>query len=270
MLRREHHVGRAKERIRPGGVDGDPVAGGGIEDHLRTGGFADPVALHLLDAFRPVEIVEVVEQPLGVFGNPQHPLLHRAALHRMVAAFTAPVDHLFVGEHGSERRAPVDRHLVEVGQPLLVKLHEDPLGPLEVVRIGGVDLAIPVIAEAERLDLTAEVVDVLLRGHRRMGSSLHGVLFRGQPERIPPHRMKHVEVAHPLVAAEDVGRGVPLGMADVQPRPGGIGEHIQRVEFRPFVKIDRPERVVLLPVLLPFLFNRGKIVFACHIPPVLR
>ena len=270
MLRREHHVGRAEQRVRPGGVDGDPVFGGGFEDHLRAGGFADPVALHLLDSLRPVQLVEVVEQPLGVFGDPEHPLLHRTPLHRMVAAFAAPVDHLFVGEHGPQRRTPVDRHFVEVGQPLFVELHEDPLGPLEVVRIGGVDLAIPVIAEAERLDLAAEVVDVLLRGHRRMGSGLDGVLFRGQSERVPPHRMKHVEIAHPLVAAEDVGRGVSLGMADVQPRPGGIGEHIQRVELRPGVEIDRPERVVLLPVLLPFLLDRGKIVFACHIPPVLR
>ena len=35
---------------------------------------ADPVALHLLDRRGPVDVVEVLEQALGVGGDPQHPL----------------------------------------------------------------------------------------------------------------------------------------------------------------------------------------------------
>ena len=68
---------------------------------------------------------------------------------------------LFVGEHGAELGAPVDRDLGLVGEPALEQLQEDPLRPAEVVGIGGVDLARPVVAEAEHLELAAEGGDVL-------------------------------------------------------------------------------------------------------------
>src|SRR3712207_7301746 len=47
---------------------------------------SDPVALHLLDRVRPVQPVEVGQQPLGVGGDPHHPLGQRAPEHREVAA----------------------------------------------------------------------------------------------------------------------------------------------------------------------------------------
>ena len=50
-----------------------------------------------------------------------------------------------------------------VSQTVLVQLQEDPLGPLVVLGVGGVDLAIPVKGEAQRLELAAEMVHVLLR-----------------------------------------------------------------------------------------------------------
>jgi hypothetical protein len=41
----------------------------GVEDHLGAlARFADPVALHHLDALRPVDGVQVVDQLLGVVG----------------------------------------------------------------------------------------------------------------------------------------------------------------------------------------------------------
>src|SRR5690625_3574116 len=89
------------------------------------------------------------EQPIGVFRDAEHPLAHRAPDYRVAAALALAVDHLFVGEDRPERRAPVDRHLVDVGEAALVQLQEDPLRPLEVVRIGGIDLAIPGVRKAE-------------------------------------------------------------------------------------------------------------------------
>ena len=82
---------------------------------------ADPVALHQLDRLGPVEQVEVGEQAVGVRGDAQHPLLQRAAEHRVVAALAAAVGgDLLVREHGAERRAPVDRRLVEVREAVRV------------------------------------------------------------------------------------------------------------------------------------------------------
>ncbi len=81
----------------------------------------DPVALHRLDRLRPVEQVEVGEQPVGVRGDLQLPLLQGAAEHRMVAAVAAPVGGDFlVGQHGAERGAPVDDRLVEIRKPVRI------------------------------------------------------------------------------------------------------------------------------------------------------
>ena len=82
-----------------------------LDRELDVGALAatDPVPLHRLDRLGPVEQVEVGEQPVGVRGDAQHPLPHRPPVDRMVAALAAPVGgDLLVGEHGAQRRAPVD------------------------------------------------------------------------------------------------------------------------------------------------------------------
>ena len=236
VLWRKHHVRRAEKRVAAGGVDGYLFVGASAacqdtKVNQRAGGLADPVALHLLDALGPVERVEIPEKPLGVLGDLEHPLAHGLPDDRMVAALGPAVDHFFVRKYRAKRGAPIDRHLCDIGKPLLVELLEDPLRPAVVLGIGRVDLAVPVVAEAERANLLAETVDVLLRRYRGMGACLDGVLLGGKAERVPAHRMKDVEPLHPLVAAEDVRRGISLGMADVQPCARRIREHVEAVEF---------------------------------------
>ena len=82
------------------------------EAHRRARRAADPVALHQLDRLGPVERVEIVEQPVGVRGDAQHPLLQRTAVDREVAALAAAVGgDLLVGEHRAEPGTPVDRRV---------------------------------------------------------------------------------------------------------------------------------------------------------------
>ena len=179
----------------------------------------------------------------------------------MVAALGAAIDHLFVGEHRAEGGAPVHGHLGHVCEALLVELLEDPLRPFVVGWIGGVHLAVPVVGEAEHPDLLAETVDVLLRGDGGMRPRLHGILLGRQPESVPSHRMQDVEPFHPLVAAEDVGRGVTFWMTDVKPRSRGIREHVKAVELLLLVVVSVAlECLVLEPIRLPFLLNGGKVV----------
>jgi hypothetical protein len=148
-----------------------------VERDPRAHRAADPVALHLLDRLGPVDEVEVLDEAVGVGGDPQHPLPHRPPLDRVAAALALAVDHLLVREHGAERRAPVHRHLGEIGEPALVEAAEDPLRPLDVLRIGGVDLARPVVVEAERLELALERRDVLRGGLARVGAGLDRILL---------------------------------------------------------------------------------------------
>ena len=135
-----------------------------LEIDFRAFAAADPVALLFLDRLGPVDQLQIVQQPLGVGGDPQNPLAERAAVDVLVAfavAGAVGVD-LFVGEHGLAAFAPPDRHFGFVGEAFLEELEENPLRPFEVFGVGGVDFAVPVVGEAEHLDLAAERVDVLL------------------------------------------------------------------------------------------------------------
>src|ERR1017187_4863875 len=86
---------------------------------------------------------------------------------------------------------------------------------------------------------------------------LNRVLFRRQAERIPAHRMKNIEAAHPLITRHDVGGGVTLRMADVQTGPAWIRKHVEYVELR-FGRIEiflawveRVKKLAFVPDGLP-------------------
>ena len=138
VLGGQHHVGGAEHGVRPGGEDPDR-AGRRRERDVRAGGPADPVALHQLHRGRPVQVVQILDQPVGVRGDPHHPLLQVALEDRVVAALAAPVGgDLLVGQHRTQSRAPVDRGLAHVGQPVIVhngaSLDVGQVGPGPAVR----------------------------------------------------------------------------------------------------------------------------------------
>ena len=193
-------------------------------------GAADPVALGGDDAVGPggLQVVQVVQQLLGVVGDLEVPLRQLALGHLGAAALAVTVDDLLVGQHGLVDRAPVDRALLAVGQPALAEAQEQPLGPAVVVRVGGVQGAAPVEAGAE-----------LLAGLRRDGDVGVGergrvlvVADRGvlgvQPEGVEPHRVQHLVALQPPVARDHVVQREDLGVAHVQVA-ARVGEHRQRV-----------------------------------------
>ena len=151
VLGGEHHIGGAKEGVRPGGVDHDGVAGGGLEGDLRAGGAADPVLLLGLDPLDEIQPVQIVDEALGVLGDLEHPLALLLADNGGAAALAHALHYLLVGQHALAGGAPVHRHGGLVGQAVLIELEEDPLGPLVVAGIGGVDLPAPVEGVAQHL-----------------------------------------------------------------------------------------------------------------------
>ena len=85
-------------------------------------GPADPVALHRLDLLGPVDVLQVVDEPVGVGRDPHVPLPQAALEHREVAALRAPVGgDLLVGQHGAQTRAPVHGRLGDVRQAVRVQ-----------------------------------------------------------------------------------------------------------------------------------------------------
>lgn len=123
---------------------------------------ADPVLLLGGNALDVVQTVQAVDQLVGVSGDFEHPLALDLVHHLAAAALAHAVDNFLVCQHTLAAGAPVDVHFLLVGQAMLVQLQEDPLGPLVVLGVSGVDLAIPVKGETQRLELLTEVIHILL------------------------------------------------------------------------------------------------------------
>ena len=95
-----------------------------------------------------------------------------------------------------------------------------------------------------------------------MLAGFDGVFFGGQAEGVEAHRVDDAAALHAGGAADDVGCGVALGVPDMQPVAAGVGEHIERVElFGAWLRHPRRgERLVLVPIRLPFGLDCGVVV----------
>ena len=233
-----------------------------LEVDVGADGAADPVALHPDDLLRPeaLELVEVVEQAVGVVGDLEVPL-RELLLHDLGAApLAAAVDDLLVGEHRLVVRAPVDRALLAVGQVALVQALEQPLVPAVVLRVAGVEDAGPVVGRAVLAEALLVLLDVRVGPLARLGAALDRGVLGGEAERVPADRVQHVVAAVTPEARDDVDVGVALGVTHVQVARG-VGEHAEHVLAGAGVLIAAgAERVGLGPARLPLLLDRVRVV----------
>ena len=271
-----------------------------VPDHIkinfRPRASADPVALQFLDAGRPVEAVEFSLQPIGVGGDPQHPLPQRDAHHWMAAAFAHAADHFLVGQHGAEGRAPVHRGFRLVGQtmsiavarhgrfallqaviwnrklgnrtaslrrrvkPSIEEHQKNPLRPPDVFGVGCGQFAAPVVAEAEHLELPPEGVNIPLGAFAGRRAGANCMLLRRQAEGIKPHWVHHTGALHPLKPRHDIGGSVALRMANMQAVAAGVGEHVEHIGLASPGQPGRGKCAVRFPPRLPLRFNARGLV----------
>ena len=227
----DDHVGRPEKRVRTRCEDGQRLRVAiEFKSDLSAFRLANPVLLEALGGVGPIDVVEAFDELIGVGGDAQDPLADRAALHGVTTAFGARafgrVVYFFVREHRTEGGAEPHGLLGDVSEAVAEEFKEDPLRPAEVVLVGRRQLAVPIDGEAEHLQLAAEVVDIATRLYGRVFAGRDGVLFGGQAERIPTHWVEDVEALGFLVAAQDVGCGIALGVADMEARAGRVGEHV--------------------------------------------
>ena len=263
VLRGDDHVGSAEQGIAAGGVHGQGVTRGGAEVDFRTVAAADPVLLLGGDALDVIQTVQAVDELVGIGGDLQHPLALHAVDDLAAAALAHAVDDFLVGQHALAAGAPVDVHFLLVGQTVLVQLQEDPLGPLVVFGVSGVDLAVPVEGEAQSLELLTEVIHVLLGDDGRVDVVLHGEVLGGQTEGIPAHRVEHVVAVLTALAAHHVQRGIAAGVAHMQTRARRIRELHEGIELGLFVVDLGMEGLFVLPHLLPLGLNGLVIILHC-------
>ena len=232
VLRREDEERRAEQRVGACGEDRivDPQLLA-AECHLGALGAADPVALHRLDVLGPLDRVEVVEQAVGVVGDPELPLLELLGLDLRAAALATTVDHLLVGQNGLVVRAPLDRGLLAVGQAVLVELQEDPLRPAVVPRLVGAELARPVDRDAPFAELALERGDRLVGRVARMLAAGDRVVLGREPEGVVAHRVQHAPASAAMEVRDRVADRVDLEVPDVR-LAAGVGQHLEHVRVR--------------------------------------
>src|SRR2546422_285937 len=214
----------------------------------------------LLGAGRQVDAVELLDEPIRVRGDAQHPLRHQPLLDRVAGLDVLPIVDFLVREHGAERGAEVHRHLGAIREPALEQELENPLRPLVVTGIARRQLARPVVREAELLELALEDGDVARGDDAGVNAVALGAPLGGKPEAVPAHDAEHVEAHHALRARDDVGGRVTPRVSDMQPVTGRVREHVEHVVLGPGAVGGRRERVLALPVLLPLAVERRVVV----------
>jgi hypothetical protein len=217
----------------------------------------------LMTLARPgaLELVEVIEQPVGVVGDLQVPLRELLLLgDRTPHRSQRPIDDLLVREHGLVVRAPVDPAVLAVGEALLEHLEEEPLVPLVVLGVARVQHAVPVERRGVQLHAALLLVDVLVGPRARVDAALDGRVLGRETERVPTDGVEHVEALLSPVASDDITEGVGLGMPHVQVA-GRIREHVEDVLARlRVVAIGGAEGLGLVPDRLPLLLHGVEVV----------
>ena len=191
MLRGDHGERGAEQGIGTGGVDLhvlDAVRGFDVEMHGSAVGFADPVALHELDLFRPVDAVKIFDQTVAVCGDAHGPLAQLTLEHREVTAFgLAFGGDLLIGEHRAQARAPVHRRLGDVCQAEVVE-HVGLLGFGQIIPLLACESRNLTLAGFELLHQRADRACAAL-GARRVGGILvvPGIVDAGEDPLGPTH-----------------------------------------------------------------------------------
>src|SRR5262245_35402865 len=123
MLRREHHISRAIERIGAGGENTNMrVVIGDLEINLRAFAAPNPISLEQLDSFGPIESLEFADQSFGIGSDAQHPLPHWLPNYRMSSDFAFAIDHFLIRQYCAELWAPVHRNFGNVREANRIRI----------------------------------------------------------------------------------------------------------------------------------------------------
>ncbi len=225
---------------------------------------ADPVALHDLDPVGPVELVEVVEQFLGVVGDAEEPLLEVALFDHIPASLARAVgQHLLIGQHRVAAGAPVDRGVGAIHQAGFEEPQEDGLRESHVFGIVAADLTTPVVDRPDALDAFLELGDALVGEDPWMHTRLDGCVLGREPEAVEAEGAQDGVALHGLVANEKVAEGVVAHVTHVR-RAARVRVHAEDVERRPGIVVVDLVGAFVLPAGLPLALGRLDVVGLGH------
>ena len=227
MLGRYGNISRAHQGIRPSGKYRQGLGGIvlGNEIDFSALATANPVALHVLNRFRPARhIIQFVQQLFRVVGNFKEPLSHFSPLHHRARAPTPAIYHLLVRQYGLVLWVPVHHGVFAIHHAFLVQAQKQPLLPLVVITVTGGEFPRPIHTEAQTLHLRTHVIDVVSRPLRWRDVVLYRRVFRRQTKGIPAHGVQYVVALQTTIACNHIAQGIAPHMAHMQPA-AGIREH---------------------------------------------
>ena len=254
MQRRQNQTGGPEDRVDAGGEDTDGLVGAlHREIDLRAGRATDPVALHGQDAVGPagLQLVKGSQKLVRIGSGPEEPLLTFLLFDGSLLVTPAAAAHdLLVGQNRGAGGAPVHRGLLAIGQAPFPHPEEEPLVPPVVFRLAARQLAVPVVAEAERVQLPPHRVDVRPCPLARVTPVLDRCVLGREAEGVPSHRVEDAKALHPLVPGKRIADRVVADVAHVQ-HAGRVRKHLEDVVLGLSGVRRGPEDTLVGPVLLP-------------------
>jgi len=231
-----------------------------IELELEAFGFANPVALHGPDFFRPaLEPVERLQQLLRHIGDFEKPLGELALLDLGARAPALAVDHLLIGKHGVVDRVPVHLGAAARDDSLVEKIQKQLLLLGVIFRVAGGKFAAPVDRQTQRFELGPHGVNIGVGPFGRVDAARHGGILGRHAKRVPAHGVKHVEALGAFVAGDDIAHGVIAHMPHMNP-PRRVGEHLKHIIFGLAGILIGEEQVFVVPQFLPVGFAFPRVV----------
>ena len=262
MLRREHHVRHAVNRIDARRVDRDALLCPlDRERKFRPRRAPDPVLLHRLHALRPArQQLQIRQEAIRVIRDFQEPLRQILFDDFRLAAPAFPVLDLLIRQHRVATVAPIHLRFFFVGKPALVENLKQLLRVLIIILAARHDLAVPIVGKPQRFLLPRHIFDIRIRPFRGRRAVFNRGVFRRHPECVEAHRMKDIETLHFFETRHDVANRIIAHVSHVQ-IARRIRKHLQHVIFLLRRIFDRLESLRILPNLLPFLFDFLRNIF---------
>ena len=266
MFRSQHHISHPVYGIHTGCVDFNSVFHSFYcKAELCTGGTANPVLLHGLNAFRPAfQLIQILEQSVCISSNLKEPLREVLFHYRILTAPASAFFYLFIGKNGVTGVAPVNLCFLLISQSAFIENFKQLLGMLIVIFATGQYFSVPVIGQSQFSLLTSHVFNIGICPFCRSNTMLNGSIFSRHTKGIISHRMDDVESLHLLESGNHIANRIVSYMPHVK-IPGWIWEHFQDIIFLLVRILFCGKGLIFQPLLLPLFFNFLRYVFVYHV-----
>ena len=144
---------------------------------MRTNATAYPVALHVFYAFRPVNLIEVVNKSVCIICNLKKPLLQKLSFDFCATTIGEAIDHLLICKNCLIDWIPINQSLFLISFPFVKHLKKHPLRPFVVAGVAGLKSLAPVIHSTNLIYLRSHVRNILIGPLISHQSSLNGCVF---------------------------------------------------------------------------------------------